>query len=144
MVHVPYRGASPAIVDILGGRADFMITNMADVTRQVQDSALRLLAISDDEPFPLFPEVPPLSRLVPGFNVVGWFALCGQKTMPPDLVGRIEAGVRRAMADPALVRRMAEGGLTPRFEDSATIARRLAADRSLWLGVIQALNLRAG
>jgi tripartite-type tricarboxylate transporter receptor subunit TctC len=144
MVHVPYRGASPAIVDILGGRADFMITNMADVTRQVQDGALRLLAISDDEPFPLFPEVPPLSRLVPGFNVVGWFALCGQKTMPPDLVGRIETGVRRAMADPALVRRMAEGGLTPRFEDIAAIARRLAADRSLWLGVIQALNLRAG
>src|SRR5919199_2012504 len=71
MAHIPYRGASPAIVDILGGRTDFMITNMADVTRQVQEGALRLLAISDEEPFPLFPDVPPLSRLVPGFSVVG-------------------------------------------------------------------------
>lgn len=144
MVHVPYRGASPAIVDILGGRTDFMITNMADVTRQVQDGALRLLAISDEEPFPLFPDVPPLSRLIPGFNVVGWFALCGQKTMAPELVDRLEAAVRRAMADPSLVRRMAEGGLTPRFEDRATITRRLAADRALWLNVIRAVDLRAG
>jgi tripartite-type tricarboxylate transporter receptor subunit TctC len=144
MVHVPYRGASPAIVDILGGRTDFMITNMADVTRQVQEGALRLLAISDEEPFPLFPEVPPLSRLIPGFNVVGWFALCGQKAMAPDLVDQLEAAVRRAMADPSLVRRMAEGGLTPRFEDRAAITRRLAEDRALWLGVIRAVDLRAG
>ena len=144
MVHVPYRGASPAIVDILGGRTDFMITNMADVTRQVQDGGLRLLAISDEEPFPLFPDVPPLSRLVPGFNVVGWFALCGQKAMAPELVDRLEAAVRQAMADPSLIRRMAEGGLSPRFEDRAAITRRLAADRALWLEVIRAVNLRAG
>jgi tripartite-type tricarboxylate transporter receptor subunit TctC len=144
MVHVPYRGASPAIVDILGGRTDFMITNMADVARQVQDGALRLLAISDEEPFPLFPNVPPLSRLIPGFNVVGWFALCGQKAMSSELVDQLEAAVRRAMADPSLVRRMAEGGLTPRFEDRASITQRLANDRALWLGVIRAVNLRAG
>jgi tripartite-type tricarboxylate transporter receptor subunit TctC len=143
MAHVPYRGASPAVVDILGGRTDFMITNMADIARQVQDGALRLLAIADDGGSPLFPEVPPLSRLVPDFNVVGWFALCGQKAMAPELVAQLEAAVRRAMADPSLVRRMAEGGLTPRFEDRATITRRLANDRALWLGVIRAVNLRA-
>ncbi len=120
-----------------------MITNMADVARQVQDGALRLLAISDAEPFPLFPDVPPMSRLIPGFNVVGWFALCGQKTLPPELVDRLEAAVRRAMADPSIIRRMAEGGLTPRFEDRATITQRLVTDRALWLGVIRAVNLRA-
>ncbi|WP_052213573.1 tripartite tricarboxylate transporter substrate binding protein [Belnapia sp. F-4-1] len=144
MVHVPYRGASPAIVDILGGRTDFMITNMADVTRQVQDGGLRLLAISDEEPFPLFPDVPPLSRIIPDFSVVGWFALCGQKAMAPELVDRLEAAVRRAMADLAVVGQMAKGGLTPRFEDRAAITRRLAADRALWLDVIRAVNLRAG
>ena len=144
MVHVPYRGASPAIVDILGGRTDFMITNMADVTRQVQDGGLRLLAISDEEPFPLFPDVPPLSRIIPDFSVVGWFALCGQKAMAPELVDRLEAAVRQAMADPSVVGQMAKGGLTPRFEDRTVITRRLAADRALWLDVIRAVNLRAG
>ena len=143
MAHVPYRGASPAVVDILGGRTDFMITNMADITRQVQDGALRLLAIGDDGGSPLFPEVPPLSRLVPGFSVVGWFALCGPKNTAPEALRRWEEAVRRAMADPALVRRMAEGGLTPRFEDAETLTRRLEADRRQWREVIRAVNLRA-
>lgn len=143
MAHVPYRGASPAVVDILGGRTDFMITNMADIARQVQDGALRLLAIGDDGGSPLFPEVPPLSRLVPGFSVVGWFALCGPKNTAPEALRRWEEAVRRAMADPALVRRMAEGGLTPRFEDAETLTRRLEADRRQWREVIRAVNLRA-
>ncbi len=143
MVHIPYRGATPAILDILAGRVDFMITNMADLTRQVQAGALRLLAISDDEPFPLFPDVPPMSRLIPGFNVVGWFALCVPKATPPELAASIEAAVKRAMTDPTLTRRMAEGGLTPRFEDRAAITRRLAEDRRTWREVIQAVNLRA-
>ena len=92
---------------------------------------------------PLFPEVPPLSRLVPGFSVVGWFALCGPKGMAPETLRRWEGALRQAMADPALVRRMAEGGLTPRFEDSATLSRRLEADRRQWREVIHAVNLRA-
>ena len=143
MAHVPYRGASPAVVDILGGRTDFMITNMADIARQVQDGALRLLAIGDDGGSPLFPEVPPLSRLIPGFDVVGWFALCGPKGMAPEALRRWEEAARRAMADPVLVRRMAEGGLTPRFEDAGTLARRLEADRRQWREVIRSVNLRA-
>jgi tripartite-type tricarboxylate transporter receptor subunit TctC len=143
MVHIPYRGATPAILDILGGRVDFMMTNMADLARQVQAGALRLLAISDDEPFPLFPDVPPMSRIIPGFNVVGWFALCAPKAMAPELAASWEAAVKRAMADPALTRRMAEGGLTPRFEDRATITRRLAEDRRIWREVIEAVTLRA-
>ena len=143
MVHIPYRGATPAILDILGGRVDFMMTNMADLARQVQAGALRLLAISDDEPFLLFPDVPPMSRIIPGFNVVGWFALCAPKAMAPELAASWEAAVKRAMADPALTRRMAEGGLTPRFEDRATITRRLAEDRRIWREVIEAVTLRA-
>ncbi len=143
MTHVPYRGASPAVVDILGGRTDFMMTNMADITRQVQDGALRLLAIGDDGGSPLFPEVPPLSRLIPGFNVVGWFGLCGPKGMAPEVLRRWEDAVRQAMADPVLVRRMAEGGLTPRFEDAKTLAGRLEADRRQWREVIRSVNLRA-
>lgn len=143
MIHIPYRGATPAILDILAGRVDFMMTNMADLARQVQAGALRLLAISDDEPFPLFPDVPPMSRIIPGFNVVGWFALCAPKAMAADTAAAWEAAVKRAMADPTLTRRMAEGGLTPRFEDRATITSRLAEDRRVWRAVIQAVNLRA-
>ncbi|MCO6416227.1 tripartite tricarboxylate transporter substrate binding protein [Siccirubricoccus sp. KC 17139] len=143
MTHVPYRGATPAIVDILAGRTDFMITNLADMARQVQDGALKLLAIGDDGGSALFPDVPPLSRFVPGFEVAGWFGICGPRGMAPEQVARWEAALRQAMQGEALRRRLAESGLTPRFEDAATLARRIANDRSTWRGVIQTVGVRA-
>ncbi|RYJ03213.1 MAG: tripartite tricarboxylate transporter substrate binding protein, partial [Acetobacteraceae bacterium] len=91
MTHVPYRGATPAVVDILGGRTDFMITNLADISRQVQDGALRLLAIGDAGKSPLFPDAPALATLVPGFDVTGWFGICGPRGMPPEVLSRWEA-----------------------------------------------------
>jgi tripartite-type tricarboxylate transporter receptor subunit TctC len=143
MTHIPYRGATPAVVDILGGRTDFMITNLADVGQQIQDGALRLLALGDDGGSALFPDAPPLSRQVPGFDVTGWFGICGPRGMAPAVAGRWEAALRQAMADPGFVRRLADSGLTPRFEDAATLGARIAADRRLWRGVIQAVGVRA-
>ncbi|WP_149535634.1 Bug family tripartite tricarboxylate transporter substrate binding protein [Siccirubricoccus phaeus] len=143
MTHVPYRGATPAIVDILAGRTDFMITNLADMTRQVQDGALRLLAIGDDGGSTLFPDVPPLSRFVPGFEVTGWFGICGPRGMPQPVVAQWEAALRQAMQGEALRKRLTENGLTPRFEDAAALATRIANDRRTWRGVIQTVGVRA-
>ncbi|MCB4821674.1 Bug family tripartite tricarboxylate transporter substrate binding protein [Roseicella aerolata] len=143
MVHIAYRGATPAVVDILGGRTDFMITNLADVARQVQDGALRLLALGDSGRSPVFPEARPLAEIVPGFDVTGWFGICGPRGMPAEVAGRLEAALRQAMAGDALPKRLAENGLTPLFEDAAALARRIESDRQTWRGVIQAVGVRA-
>jgi tripartite-type tricarboxylate transporter receptor subunit TctC len=143
MTHVPYRGATPAMVDILGGRTDFMITNLADISRQVADGGLRLLAIGDSSPSALFPDVPPLARLVPGFDVTGWFGICGPHGMPPQVVARWEEALRKALANPVLLKRLTDSGLNPLFEDSATFGRRLASDRSTWREVINSVGVRA-
>lgn len=143
MTHVPYRGATPAVVDILGGRTAFMITNLADISRQVLDGGLRLLAIGDSSRAPLFPDVPPLARLVPGFDVTGWFAFCGPRGMPAEVVARWEDALRRSLADPGLSKRFTDSGLSPLFEDAATLGRRIEADRSTWRGVIQSVGVRA-
>ena len=143
MTHVPYRGATPAVVDILGGRTDFMITNLADISRQVQDGALRLLAIGDAGRSALFPDVPPLARLVPGFDVTGWFGICGPRGMPAEVVARWEAALRQSLANPAVAKRLADSGLTPLFEDAATLGRRIETDRRTWHAVIQSVGVRA-
>lgn len=143
MTHVPYRGATPAVVDILGGRTDFMITNLADISRQVQDGALRLLAIGDAGKSPLFPDAPALATLVPGFDVTGWFGICGPRGMPAEVLARWEAALRQALAEPALLKRLADSGLNPLFEDAATLGRRIAADRTLWRGVIASVGVKA-
>ncbi len=143
MTHIPYRGATPSIIDIIGGRTDFMITNLGDAAGRIQDGNLRLLALADDTPSPVFPNVPPLSRLYPGFDVVGWFAICGPKGMAPAVVERWTGAIRQAMQDPTFLRRLIDNGLTPRFEDATALGARIARDRQQWQGVIRSVNVRA-
>jgi tripartite-type tricarboxylate transporter receptor subunit TctC len=143
MVHVPYRGAAPALLDIIANRADFMMISLGDVTRQIQDGELRLLALGDSRPVPLFPGIPPLSATLPGVESYTWFGLCGPRAMTAEGRGRWERGVAAAVADPGFRQRMEAMGLVPLFEDGATMDRRIAADRALWGGVVRAANIRA-
>lgn len=143
MVHIPYRGATPAILDILGGRTDFMITNLADVPGQLREGSIRLLALADTGGSALYPGVRPLAETVPGFDISGWFGICAPRGLPAELAGRLEAALRQAMAAESLPRRLAESGLSPRFEDAATLERRIAADRKTWQEVIRTVGVRA-
>lgn len=138
MQHIAYKGAAPATVDIMGGRIDFMITNLGDVGRQVQAGQLRLLAQGDPSRFPLFPDLPRIADTVPGFEITGWFGICGPKGMPAEAVARWDDAIRQAMQDQTFVRRLQDAGFTPLYEGPAPFARRLEADRKRWREVIQA------
>lgn len=141
MQHVPYRGASLAIIDIIGGRIDFMISNLGDVAKQVQSGQLRLLAQGDGNRSAAFPDLPRIADTVPGFEVIGWFGLCGPKGMPAEALARWDEAVRKALQDPAVLKRLSDGGFTPLYEGPAAFARRLEADRRRWKEVIQAGNV---
>ena len=141
--HIPYKGAAPAVVDIMGGRIDFMITNLGDVGRQVQAGQLRLLAQGDPSRFPLFPDLPRIADTVPGFEVTGWFGVCGPRGMPAEVTARWDDAIRQAMQDPVFLRRVQDGGFTPFYEGPAAFARRLETDRRRWREVIQAGNVGA-
>jgi tripartite-type tricarboxylate transporter receptor subunit TctC len=138
MQHIAYKGSAPAAVDLMAGRIDFMITNLGDVGRQVQAGQLRLLAQGDPSKFPLFPDLPRIADTVPGFEITGWFGICGPKGMPAEAVARWDEAIRQAMQDPAFVRRLQDAGFTPLYEGPAPFARRLETDRKRWREVIQA------
>ena len=136
--HIAYKGSAPAAVDVMAGRVDFMITNLGDVGRQVQAGQLRLLAQGDPSKFPLFPDLPRIADTVPGFEVTGWFGICGPKGLPAEVVARWDEAIRQSMQDPVFVRRLQDAGFTPLYEGPAAFARRLEADRARWREVIQA------
>ncbi len=142
IVHVPYRGAAIAIVDILGGRTDFMITNLGDVMRQITGGELRLLALGDDAGSPLFPQAQPLSAFVPGLQMAGWFGICGPKAMSEESLARWSDATRRALENPAFRERLLANGLTPQFEDTRTFNARIARDLQSWGEVIRAAGVR--
>lgn len=142
IVHVPYRGATPAVVDILGGRTDFMITNLGDVMRQITGGELRLLAMGDDAGSPLFPNARPISAFVPGLQMAGWFGICGPKGMNEDMLARWSDATRRALENPTFRERLLANGLTPNFEDTRTFNARIASDLRSWGEVIRAAGVR--
>jgi tripartite-type tricarboxylate transporter receptor subunit TctC len=142
VVHVPYRGAAPAIVDLIGGRVDYFITNLADVAGQLRDGSLRLLAVADDRGHPGFP-APPISSQVPGFSVAGWFAVCGPRSMPAEAITAWAAAVEAGLGNPAWRQRLLDNGLTPNFEGPEALAARIAANRAQFRDLIQAAGIKA-
>ncbi|WP_424810710.1 Bug family tripartite tricarboxylate transporter substrate binding protein [Roseococcus sp. YIM B11640] len=143
MQHVPYRGAAPAVVDLIAGRIDFMMTNLGDITRQVQSGDVRLLAQGDPSRFPIFPDLPRIADTLPGFEVTGWFGFCLPKGTPAAVIARWDDAIRAAMQNEAFRQRLTEAGFSPIYEGPEAFATRLAADRAKWLDVIRAANLRA-
>jgi tripartite-type tricarboxylate transporter receptor subunit TctC len=143
LVHVPYRGAAPAALDLIAGRIDILITNLGDVIRQIQGGDLRLLALADEAGWPDFPDAQRLPRIVPGFEVIGWFGICGPRGMPEEAVAKWAEAIRVALEDPTVRKRLLDNGLTPFFEDAASFSRTIARDRQMWGEAIRAANVRA-
>ena len=142
IVHVPYRGGAPAIVDLLGHRVDFFITNLADVSGQIRDGSLRLLAVADDIGHPGYP-APRISADVPGFSITGWFAACGPRAMPREAVEAWARAIRVGLEQPNFRQRLLDNGLTPNYEGPDALATRMEANRRTFRELIQAAGIRA-
>ena len=143
MLHVAYRGASLAVVDLIALRADTMITNLGDVVRQVQGGELRLLAVGDDLGHPVFPDAPRLGDTLPGFQVTSWLGICGPRGLPPETVAAWSRAILDGLGEPAIARRLAENGLRPLPEGPEAFAARMARDRAAWGEVIRAAGIKA-
>lgn len=143
MLHVPYRGAAPAVVDVLGGRIDFLFTNLGDVAGQIQSGDLRLLGQGDPSRFPSFPDAPRVADTLPGFDVTGWFGICGHKDLSLADQKRWMEALAKAMSEDALQKRLVDLGFTPNYEEGPTLARRLTEDRRRWLEIIQARQIKS-
>lgn len=143
LLHVPYRGAAPAMLDVIAGRADLIISNLGDMIRQVEGGELRLLAVGDSGELEGYPGLAKLPEVVPGLEVVGWFGFCGPRGMAPEAVARWSGAVRTALENPELRKKLLGNGLTPLFEDQAAFGARMARDRRLWGETIRAAGIRA-
>ncbi|WP_160122755.1 Bug family tripartite tricarboxylate transporter substrate binding protein [Rhodovarius lipocyclicus] len=143
MTHVPYRGAAPGVLDLIAGRADFMITNLGDVMGQIQAGELRLLALADPVGVPQFQNAPRIADTIPGLEVAGWFGLCGPAGMAPAAIRQWAEAVRLGLQNPALRQRLLDNGLTPIVEGPEEFATRMQRDREAWGDTIRRANIRA-
>jgi tripartite-type tricarboxylate transporter receptor subunit TctC len=144
IVHVPYRGAAPAMTDLIAGRLQLYFDNMPGVLPQVRDGRVRALAVAGAQRARALPDLPTVSEAgVPGFEASSWFGLGAPGTTPPALLERITAAVRTAMQDRALLDRLAEVGAEPGTLFGAAFARFVSAEREKWGQVVRASGARA-
>jgi len=143
LLHVPYRGGAPAIIDIAAGRTDMMFGNLPEFLGQIRDGGLRAIAFGAPQPSPLFPDLPLISATLPGFVVPNWFGVAGPGGMPQPVLDRWVAAVRQVNADPLFQRRLTENGMSSLIDGPDGFRRNIAQERERWGEVIRAANIRA-
>ena len=107
VTHVPYRGAAPALTDLVGGTANIMFDNLGVSLTQVQGGKIKLLGVATAKRMASLPDVPTIAETLPGFESAAWFAVVAPPGTPKQIVEKINADINEALRDPGVVKRMA-------------------------------------
>lgn len=142
MLHVPYKTIPQALNDVVAGQVQMMFTDMATGLPQVKAGKLRAIGISSLQPAALLPDVPPIARVLPGFELLAWYALYAPAGTPPDIIARLNAETRGAVADPAVRERLTGLGLEPVSSTSQELATFGRSELDKWARLIKAAGIQ--
>ena len=138
IVHVPYRGAAPAMNDLVGGQIPILFDNMPAVRPQALAGALRALAVAGHTRSPLFPELPTMAEAgVSGFEASSWFGLVAPAKTPPAVLKILTDGVTKALGDPDMVRKLSDVGAEPGSLSGEGFGTFLHAEAEKWGKVVK-------
>lgn len=142
MLHVPYKGAAPALTDLMAGAVKVSFATIAPALPIVQSGKARAIAITSTKPVPAFPGVKTVAEQgVPGYDAQGWFALVGPKGMPPEVVQRLNTALNAALNTPSLRDKLLSQGndVVPSTPEAAS--ELVKSDLQKWGRVIREQNL---
>jgi tripartite-type tricarboxylate transporter receptor subunit TctC len=138
MLHVPYRGAGPALNDLIPGRVDVMFNNIGAVLPLIQGGKLRGLAVTTAKRSPAIPQLPPIAEAgVPGFDVSSWYGFFAPAKTPPEIVRKMHADTVAALADPTTKSRLEQLGVVVVGSTPAELAAYLKSEMEKWGPVIK-------
>jgi tripartite-type tricarboxylate transporter receptor subunit TctC len=135
--HVPFRGAGPALTDVVAGHLHFMITTLPSVVGLLQGSQLRPLAVTGDTRMTLFPEIPTVAETVPNYKATAWYGILVPRGTPEPIKARLAAAMRVALSNPDVIRRLREEGAEPSTLDGPGFARLIRWERERWADVVR-------
>jgi tripartite-type tricarboxylate transporter receptor subunit TctC len=136
MLHVPYKGAGPALTDLMGGQVDVIFDNLPSSVGHIKGGKLRALGVTSQEREPSMPALPTIGETVPGYEATAWFGIGMPKNTPRDIIDKVNAEVNRALADPKFRERMAELGGKPIAGSPEDFGRIIAAETAKWEKVV--------
>jgi tripartite-type tricarboxylate transporter receptor subunit TctC len=142
LTHVPYKGNAPAMTDVIGGQLSMMFDITSTARNFVQSGRVRALAVTSRERNASLPTVPTMREAgVPGYEVIGWYGVYGPARMAPELVGKLNAAINRALADADLRKLWQEQGYDLWGGKPETLAAQAARDLDMWRGVTRDIKV---
>ena len=142
MTHIVYRGAGPALADVLGGQVDLMFASIVSSLHHAKDGKLRALAVTSAKRSAVLPDYPTIAEAgVPGFEMVGYFGLLAPAHTPAELVDTVHSAVERAIKRPEFVQRLAADGAEPDGRSPAELRALLEHDMKTLGDLVQAANI---
>jgi tripartite-type tricarboxylate transporter receptor subunit TctC len=142
MVHVPYKGTAPALVDLMGGQVDLFFDNLSSSLPQHQGGKLRILAVADEQRSPALPNVPTFAESkLPGMQAVTWFAVVAPPGTPPALISSYQSAMATVLALPDLRQKFTEQGAEARGWSVDQTQRFIRAESERWGKVIKSANV---
>jgi tripartite-type tricarboxylate transporter receptor subunit TctC len=143
LVHVPYRGSTPALTDLLAGQVQVMFDVTPSSVPHLKAGKLRPLAVSTTTRLDVLPDVPVLADFLPGYEATAWIGFGAPKNTRPAIVDTLNKAFNGALADPTIKARLAELGALPMPPNSpAEFAQHIAADADKWAKVIKASGIK--
>jgi tripartite-type tricarboxylate transporter receptor subunit TctC len=142
MVHVPYRGNAPAVIDLIAGQVQLLFADTPSSIAHVRAGKLRALAVTTAERSPILPDVPTVGEFLPGFAASNWFGVVAPRNTPPEIVEKLNREMNAALAEPDIEARFADLGVAPLAGSPADFGKFIAAEAEKWSKVIRAANIR--
>src|SRR5450432_310460 len=141
MQHVPYRGAAPAITDMLGGQVQVIFDNMPSIIQHIRSGSLRALAVTTSARSPQLPDVPTLAETVPGYEASALFGMGVPKKTPPEIIAKLNKEINAVLAEPATRAKLIDLGGEPLIGSPEDFGAMIVAETGKWEKVVKAAGV---
>lgn len=143
IVHVPYKGTGPAMLDLIAGRTQFMMANVLSIATHVESGKLRALGVTSAKRSVALPNVPPIGDTVPGYAVVQWYGMMGPKGIPREIVARLQTEVAAVLQLPDIRANLTRQGAEPGGNTPEEFAALIRSELKRWGEVARLAGLTA-
>jgi len=142
MQHVPYRGAAPAITDMLGGQVQVIFDNMPSIIQHIRSGALRALGVTTAERSAQLPDVQAIADTVPGYEASALFGMGAPKNTPKEIITKLNGEINAVLAEPEMKKRLVELGGDPLIQTPEVFGDQIKAETEKWKKVVEFAGLK--
>src|SRR6478736_117611 len=142
MQHVPYRGAAPAITDLLGGQVQVIFDNMPSIIQHIRSGSLRAIGVTTTERSPQLPDVQPIADTVKGYEASALFGMGAPKNTPKEIIAKLNSEINTLIKEPDMAKRLVELGAEPRAQTPEPFGEEIKAETDKWKKVVEFAGLK--